>query len=69
MPHLRASFSQMSSLSTVPPRSRPRKRIARWRIVVNSADAALSASTLTIWRAVIWPRGFTQSAAAVRGEI
>jgi NAD(P)-dependent dehydrogenase (short-subunit alcohol dehydrogenase family) len=44
-------------------------RIASWRMVVNFAGAALSASTLMISRAVIWPRGFTQSAAAVSGEI
>jgi hypothetical protein len=36
---------------------------------VKSTNAALSASTLMICRAVIWPRGFTQSAAAVSGEI
>lgn len=58
-----------ASRSTVPPRSKPRKRIANARIVVKSADAALSASTLMICRAVIWLRGFTQSAAAVNGEI
>ena len=54
---------------SVPPRSRPRNRIARRRIAVNSADAAFSASTLATCRAVIWPRGLTQSAAAVGGEI
>ena len=55
MPHLRASFSQMSSLSSVSPRSRPRNRSARCRIVVNSADDAFSASTFAICRAVCLP--------------
>jgi hypothetical protein len=52
-----------------PPRSRPANRIASPRMVVNSADAALSKSTLTICRGVIVPRGLTQSAAAVSDEI
>jgi hypothetical protein len=52
-----------------PPLNRPRNRIASWRIVVNSADAAFNASTLAICRGVIWPRGLKQSAAAVSGEI
>ena len=52
-----------------PPRSSPENLIASPRIVVNSADAALSKSTLTICRDVIVPRGLTQSAAAVSDEI
>ena len=35
----------------------------------NPTAAALSASTLAICRAVIQPRGFTQSAVAVSGKI
>jgi hypothetical protein len=59
MPYGRASFSRTSSFAAVPLRSRPRNRIANWRIVANSVDAAFSRSTLTICLGVIWPRGFT----------
>jgi len=52
IPDLRASCSQTFNRSAVPPRSRPRNRIARRRIVVNSSDPAFSASTLTIWQSV-----------------
>jgi len=38
-------------------------------MMVNSADSIFSASTLAICWGVICPRGFTQSAAAVSGEI
>src|SRR5208283_5849039 len=64
-PDGKVSFDKASSvfsLSGAPPRSRPRNCIARCPIAVNSADAAFSASTLAICRAVIWPRGMTQSA-------
>jgi hypothetical protein len=52
-PDVRASISQASNSSTVPPQSGPRNRIAKRRIAVNSADAAFSASTLAACRAVI----------------
>jgi hypothetical protein len=32
-------------------------------MIVNSADSIISASTLAICWGIIWPRGFTQSAA------
>jgi len=38
-------------------------------MMVNSADSIFSASTLAICWGVIRPRGFSQSAAAVSGEI
>jgi len=38
-------------------------------MMVNSADSIFSASTLAIRWGVLCPRGFTQSAAAVSGEI
>lgn len=51
------------------PRRSPANHIASPRIVANSADDALSKSTLTICRGVISPRGLTESAAAVSDEI
>src|SRR5208282_6423824 len=69
MPDSCASCSQASSFSIEPPINKPRNRIANWRMMVNSADSIFSASTLAICWGVIWPRGFTQSAAAVSGEI
>jgi len=64
-----ASCSQTSSFSIELPINKPRNRIASWRMMVNSADSIFSASTLAICWGVICPRGFTQSAAAVSGEI
>jgi hypothetical protein len=49
--------------------NKPRNRIASWHLRVNSADLTFSESTLAICWGAICPRGFTQSAAAVSGEI
>ena len=43
--------------------------MASLRIVVNSSDPTFRASTIDDWRLVICPRGFTQRAAAVSGEL
>jgi hypothetical protein len=46
----------------------PRKRIANPRIVANSEDIALNASTFAAWGSVSNPRGLMHSAAAMIGE-
>src|SRR5271157_4238584 len=68
-PERSASSSHWSSFWTSAPRNIPRNRIAKLRIVANSTDVALKASTLAACGSVSSPRGFIQSAAATIGEM